>query len=88
MAKDLKERGGLDLSECFVDAMFVGAKKEDEQWERPSEARARSSLRWKIERLFAWLVNLRLLVVRYERKADNYLDFMWVGCIIILLRHL
>ena len=44
--------------------------------------------RWKIERLFAWLVNLRLLVVRYERKADNYLDFMWVGCIIILLRHL
>ena len=44
--------------------------------------------RWKIERLFAWLGNFRLLVVRYERKADNYLGFVRLGCIIILLRHL
>jgi transposase len=26
-AVDLKERGGLELSECFVDGTFVGAKK-------------------------------------------------------------
>ncbi len=44
--------------------------------------------RWKIERLFAWLGNFRLLVVRYERKADNYLGSVRLGCIIILLRHL
>lgn len=88
MVKYLKERGGLELSECFVDAMFVGAKKEDEGWERPSGARARSSRRWKIERLFTWLGNFQLLVVRYERKADNYFDFVRLGCIVILLRHL
>jgi hypothetical protein len=29
--EDLKERGGLDLSECFVDGTFVGAKKVDLQ---------------------------------------------------------
>ncbi len=44
--------------------------------------------RWKIERLFAWLGNYRRLVVRYERHADNFLGFVHLGCILILLRHL
>ncbi len=43
--------------------------------------------RWKIERLFAWLGNFRRLVVRYERYALNYLGFVHVGCILILLRN-
>jgi transposase len=42
--------------------------------------------RWKIERLFAWLHNFRRLVVRYERRAQNYLGFAKLGCIVILLR--
>lgn len=44
--------------------------------------------RWKIERLFAWRSNFRRLVVRYERRAENYLGFVKLGCIVILLRHL
>lgn len=44
--------------------------------------------RWKIERLFAWLSNFRRLVVRYERRAENYLGFVHMGCIVILLRYL
>ena len=44
--------------------------------------------RWKVERLFAWLGNFRRLVVRYERRAENYLGFVHLGCIIILLRYL
>ena len=43
--------------------------------------------RWKVERLFAWLGNFRRLVVRYERYALNYLGFVHLGCIFILLRH-
>ncbi len=35
--------------------------------------------RWKIERLFAWLANFRRLVVRYERRAENYLGFVRLG---------
>lgn len=27
LAEDLRERGGIDVSECFVDGTFVGAKK-------------------------------------------------------------
>jgi len=42
--------------------------------------------RWKVERLFAWLGDFRRLVVRYERHALNYLGFVQLGCILILLR--
>ena len=42
--------------------------------------------RWKMERLFAWLGNFRRIVVRYERYALNYLGFVHIGCILILLR--
>ena len=44
--------------------------------------------RWKIERLFAWLSNIRRLVVRYERRVENYLGLVRLGCILILLRYL
>ena len=42
--------------------------------------------RWKIERLFAWLSNFRRLVVGCERRVENYLGFVRLGCIVILLR--
>jgi len=44
--------------------------------------------RWKIERLFAWLQNFRRLVVRYERYAENFLGMLYLGCCVILLRHI
>ena len=43
--------------------------------------------RWKVERLFAWLHNYRRLVIRWERHAENFLGFLQLGCICILLRH-
>ena len=42
--------------------------------------------RWKVERLFAWLHNFRRLVVRYERHLENFLGFVHLGCILILLK--
>ncbi len=44
--------------------------------------------RWRVERLFAWLQNYRRLVTRYERHAENFLGFVYLGCICILLRYL
>lgn len=44
--------------------------------------------RWKVERLFAWLQNYRRILTRFEYHADNYRGFVFLGCIIILLRHL
>jgi transposase len=39
LAADLRERGGLDLSECFIDGTFVIAKKGGTRWEKPSGAK-------------------------------------------------
>ena len=44
--------------------------------------------RWKVERLFAWLLRFRRLVNRWEPKAENFLGFLQLGCIKILLRRL
>jgi transposase len=42
--------------------------------------------RWKAERLFAWLQNLRRIQVRYDYYSQNYLGFVQLGCMMILLR--
>jgi len=42
--------------------------------------------RWKIERLFAWLQQFRRITTRYEYVAENYIGFLYAGCIKILLR--
>ena len=42
--------------------------------------------RWKIERLFAWMMRFRRVVTRYEHKAENFLGFVQLACIAILLR--
>lgn len=44
--------------------------------------------RWRVERFFAWLNNYRRLVVRWEYHAENYLGFLHLACLIILLRYL
>lgn len=43
--------------------------------------------RWKVERVFAWLQNFRRVLVRYDRYLENYLSFVLLGCIVILLRN-
>jgi hypothetical protein len=44
--------------------------------------------RWKVERLFAGLGNVRRLVTRYEHKLENYSASVKLGCIILLRRYL
>jgi transposase len=44
--------------------------------------------RWKIERLFAWLHNVRRTVIRWEYYPENFLGMVQLACAVILLRHL
>src|SRR5262245_2068684 len=60
-----------------------GRKRPKTQDGRPLR---RYKRRRKVERLFAWLGNFWRLVVRYERHALNYLGFVHLGCLLILLR--
>ena len=43
--------------------------------------------RWVVERFFAWLQNFRRCLVRYERKTENFLSFIHLAIIIMLLRY-
>lgn len=42
--------------------------------------------RWKIERCFAWLTQFRRIPVRYEYYIENFLGFLHLACIKVLLR--
>ncbi len=53
LANDLKERGKLDLAECFIDGSFTGAKKGGSAWERRSAERAPRS--WQLQTALVFL---------------------------------
>jgi transposase len=42
--------------------------------------------RWKVERLFAWLKQFRRISTRWDKKAENFLGFLQLGCMVILMR--
>jgi transposase len=46
----------------------------------------RQKRRYKVERFFAWLQAFRRWLVRWEVKAENYLGFVHLACVLILLR--
>ena len=44
--------------------------------------------RWKVERLFAWMHSVPRLVTRWEYHIENFLDFVHLACLHMMLRHL
>lgn len=44
--------------------------------------------RWHVERLIAWLLRNRRVHTRYESKPGNFMGFVWLACVRILIRHL
>jgi transposase len=44
--------------------------------------------RFKVERFFSWLEDFRRLVVRWEYHAANYLGFLHLACIRMLMKYL
>jgi transposase len=60
-------------------------RKQKTQDGRPLRSYRR---RWKVERIFAWLQNYRRLVTRWEYKIENFLGFVHLACLLMLLRHL
>ena len=78
------------LNERGVELIAPNINRPRRRKRKPQDGRPlrRYRRRWKVERLFAWLQNFRRLVVRYEYHADNFLGFVWLGCIVILLRQM
>jgi transposase len=63
LAQHLKDAGGLDLRECFVDGTFVPAKKGGAWWGKPSGARAPKS--WALRTAMVFLSPCGQKVLRH-----------------------
>ena len=59
----------------------IGEEKLDPQGEKRFPAR-----RWVVERTLSWLSKCRALLVRYDKKADNYLAFLKLACALLWFR--
>lgn len=79
LQKRLKEERGIDL---------IAPKKANSRRIQDGRKLRRYRRRWKVERLFAWLKRWRRIATRWERNADNFLGFVQLGCIVLLLRAL
>jgi putative transposase len=55
----------------------------DERPERPKRHPAR---RWVVERTIAWLSKCRGILIRWEKKAENYLGLLKLACVLLWLR--
>jgi putative transposase len=83
--------GGFDYDACreeleqrALEAHIVPRDKEarllKEEMERPVGYRAR---RWVVERTHSWMNRYRRLLIRWEKKSDNYKGFCQLACAII-----
>lgn len=61
----------------------IGEEKRDDQGEKTHPAR-----RWVVERTFAWLSRCRGILVRYEKKANNYIAILKLACALLWFRRL
>ncbi len=59
----------------------IGEEKLDETKTKRYPAR-----RWVVERTLGWLSKCRAILVRYEKKATNYLGLIKVACILLWYR--
>ena len=59
-------------------------RRGNRKTERTRDAKARQ--RWPVERTNAWLKARRRIATRRDRKPDNYLAFLHLAMILILIR--
>src|SRR5215207_1212171 len=59
----------------------IGEEKLDDTGQKRYPAR-----RWVVERTLGWLSKCRAILVRYEKKAVNYLGLIKVACILLWYR--
>ena len=67
---------------------MIAPHKSNRKRNRTQDGRPlrRYKRRWKIERLFSWLQKFRRIATRFDFHDENYLGFVHLGCIKILLR--
>jgi transposase len=81
-AYDSEEIRKLVAKRKFVDHIKRRGEEIKEKRRNP-KFKAR---RWVVERTHSWLNRFRRLIIRWEKKIDNYLSFVYLACAIIAAR--
>ena len=81
------------LLEATLDAMVVERhdyqahiRRIREEKKDPEGKKRYPARRWVVERTLGWLSKCRSILVRYEKKAANYLGLIKVACILLWYR--
>ena len=77
-----------DLAEIYGTELIAPNRRNRIRKTQDGRPLRRYVRRWKVERLFSWLHNFRRLVVRWEYHHENFASSLYLGCALILLRHL
>ena len=56
--------------------------------ERPTRPKRHKPRRWVVERTLAWLSKCRAILVRWDKKAANYLGLLKLACALLWFRRL
>jgi putative transposase len=54
--------------------------------ERPARRKPQKPRRWVVERTLAWLSKCRAILVRWDKKARNYLGLLKLACALLWFR--
>ena len=71
------------VEEFGVTAHIRGRGAEAKELKEEAGKRAR---RWVVERSHSWLNRFRRLLVRWDKKAENYIGFLHFACALIAFR--
>lgn len=78
---------GYDYEKCRAACRVRGVKHRIARRGIDSKDRL-GRHRWVVERDFAWINQMRRLVIRYDRWASQYRGFLDLGCALICWRYL
>jgi putative transposase len=54
--------------------------------ERPARSNVHKPRRWVVERTLAWLSKCRAILIRWDKKAANYLGMLKLACALLWFR--
>lgn len=73
-----------ELAEEFLYTTHLRSRRE--QVEAVAQEAGKKALRWVAERTHSWLNRFRRVLVRWEKKPENYLAMLHLACAIISYR--
>jgi putative transposase len=76
-------RGAAEAHGYVPHIRKIGEEKLDPQGRKRHPAR-----RWVVERTLSWLSKCRALLVRYDKKAQNYLGLLQLACALLWFRRM